>query len=55
MTPMLIPENEIWLHEPQASQDLLRALAWAQRNAAKESDLDAILKKLSDGALEYKS
>jgi hypothetical protein len=50
MTAMAIPENELWLHEPQAREDLQRALAWAQRNASKESDPDAILKKLEQGA-----
>ena len=50
MTAMAIPENELWLHETQAREDLRRALAWAQRNATKESDPDAILEKLDDGA-----
>jgi hypothetical protein len=50
MTATGIPENEIWLHEPRAREDLQRALAWAQRNTPKESDPDAILKKLEEGA-----
>lgn len=31
-TAMVIPENELWLHQPQAREELERALAWAQRN-----------------------
>lgn len=50
MIIMAIPENELWLHEPQAREDLQRALAWALRNAPKESDLADIHKKLEDRA-----
>ena len=42
----IVPENEAWLHEPKAIEDLQRALQWAQRNPPKESDPDAILRKL---------
>ena len=48
-TAMVIPENELWLHQPQAREELERALDWAQRNPPKESDPDAILKRLEDG------
>ena len=48
-TAMVIPENELWLHQPQARAELERALDWAQRNPPKESDPDAILKRLKDG------
>jgi hypothetical protein len=36
-TAKVIPENELWLHQPQASKDLERALAWAQKNPPRES------------------
>jgi hypothetical protein len=36
-TAKVIPENEIWLHQPQASKDLERALAWAQENPPRET------------------
>ena len=36
-TAKVIPENELWLHQPQASQDLERALAWALQNPPRES------------------
>jgi len=48
-TALVVPENELWLHQPKAREDLARALDWAQRHPAKESDLDATLKKVEDG------
>mgnify|MGYP001616990509 CR=1 FL=1 len=47
-TARVIPENELWLHEPKANQDLERAFAWAQKNPPSESDPDAIFEKLSN-------
>ena len=48
-TALVVPENELWLHQPKAREDLHRALDWAQRHPPKESDPDAILKSLGDG------
>ncbi len=48
-TAVVVPENELWLHEPKADDDLRRALLWAQRNPPAESDPDAILRTLGDG------
>ncbi len=48
-TALVVPDNELWLHQPQAREDLARALEWAQRHAAKESGLDATVKRLEDG------
>ena len=48
-TAMVVPDNERWLHQPQARKELQRALDWAQRNSPKESDPDAILNRLDDG------
>ena len=42
----VVPENELWLHQPKARDDLRRALHWAQSNPPHESDPDAVLKKL---------
>ncbi len=44
-TAKVIPENELWLHQPQASKDLDRALAWAQETPPRESsekDLESL-------------
>ena len=31
---VVIPENEMWLHQAQPASDLRRALDWAQNNPA---------------------
>lgn len=42
-TAIVIPENERWLHEPQAAAELQTALAWAAKTKPHESDVDALL------------
>ena len=44
-TAKVVPENELWLHQPKAGEDFQRALTWAQKNAPKESsekDLESL-------------
>lgn len=48
-TAMVVPENELWLHETKANDDLRRALLWAQRNPPGESDPDATIRILEHG------
>jgi len=48
-TALVIPENELWLHQPKANEDLQRALLWAQSNPPTEADPDAIIRKLEHG------
>ena len=48
-TAQVVPDNELWLHQPQAREELQRALEWAQRNPPRESELDAVAKELGDG------
>jgi len=40
----IICENELWLHKPKASEDLQRALTWAQKNPPQESSAGDIEK-----------
>ena len=48
-TATVIPDNERWLHEPQAAADLQSALTWATANKSTDSNTDALMKRLSDG------
>ena len=43
-TATVIPDNERWLHEPQAAADLARAMAWSGQQPASDSKTDAVLK-----------
>ena len=45
-TAAVIPDNERWLHTPEAAAGLSRALAWATENPARPTDLSAIKRKL---------
>lgn len=49
-TAYVVPENELWLHQPKARDDLRRAVDWAQRHPPKESDPDSTLKGLEHHA-----
>ncbi len=42
-TATVIPDNERWLHEPQAASDLSKALAWSAQNPASDTQTDALL------------
>ena len=37
-TALVIPENELWLHQPQVKESLQRALAHAEANKPEETD-----------------
>lgn len=49
-TATVIPDNERWLHQPQAAADFSRALAWALTHPASDEQTEAVL-----GDLESKS
>lgn len=44
------PDNERWLHHPQALADLENALGWAKANPPSDEGVDRILAKLNDDA-----
>ncbi|NOT11710.1 MAG: hypothetical protein HOP23_07765 [Methylococcaceae bacterium] len=46
-TATIIPDNEIWLHQPKAATDLQNALSWAQTNSPDDNNLDTILDRFS--------
>lgn len=47
-TATVIPDNERWLHEPQAAADLRSALNFAVSQPANGDTTDAVIKRLSD-------
>ena len=47
-TATVIPDNELWLHQPKAADDLRRAVAWAQANPPSDVGTDRFLAK-ADG------
>jgi hypothetical protein len=45
-TATVVPDNERWLHAPEAAAGLARALAWAAENPAQPTDVTAFKKRL---------
>ena len=41
-----VPENERWLHAPEAKAQLDEGLAWAARNPRQETDLNRLEEEL---------
>ena len=48
-TATVIPDNERWLHEPQAAADLHKATAWSAANAPSDTGIEDTLKRLGHG------
>ena len=48
-TATVVPDNERWVHAPEAAADLQMALAWASQNHASQAQLDETLSRLSHG------
>jgi hypothetical protein len=47
-TATVIPDNERWLHEPQAAADLRSALDFSVSQPANGDTTDTVMKRLSD-------
>jgi hypothetical protein len=45
-TALVIPENELWLHEEPHKSKLDKAIAWAESHPPAPSDIDHIERKL---------
>jgi hypothetical protein len=45
----LVPDSERWLHEPAEKAKLDRAIAWAEQNAPRDSDVETLEERLRDG------
>ena len=45
-TATVIPDNERWLQDPTAADDLGKAMAWAKSNSASDESADHVLAKL---------
>jgi hypothetical protein len=46
---VVVPANELWLHAPDASASLDRAVTWAQANPPRQSDLSELEGVINDG------
>ncbi len=49
-TATIIPDNERWLHEPIAKQNIGKALAWAANNTLQETNLAELKITKANGA-----
>jgi hypothetical protein len=47
-TATVIPDNERWLHFPQATADLDKALAWGLTHPASDANIDSVLSLLNN-------
>jgi hypothetical protein len=47
-TATVVPDNERWLHHPQAASDLKDALAWAGSNAPDDGNTQDLSGRLND-------
>ena len=48
-TATIIPDNERWLHEPQAAANLQAAMAWSAAHAASDANVEGALKHFGHG------
>jgi len=49
-TATVIPDNERWLQQPTAMNDLRRALDWSSSHPADDSQIDTLLERLNEKA-----
>lgn len=49
-TATVIPDNERWLHQPEASADLQAAMAWSVAHPASDRETEETLQRLEHEA-----
>ncbi|HDR9102709.1 TPA: hypothetical protein QDB15_006418 [Burkholderia vietnamiensis] len=54
-TVVVVPQNELWVHEPRVQRKLQNAIAWAQENRPVETDPDALFERLLNAAEQQQS
>lgn len=54
-TAVVIPENERWLHTPQAAQDLQAAVTWSAKNKPQKTNIDDLFDSMNHGQKITKS
>jgi len=47
-TGRFIPDNEKWMHQPHVANDIDKAIAWAEQNPPKETDLNHLEEELKN-------
>ena len=47
-TATVVPDNERWLHQPQAASDLKDAMAWAAAHAPDDGNVQDLMERLND-------
>jgi hypothetical protein len=46
-TAQVIPDDELWLHTPEARASLDRALAWSESHPRSETDISAVTRRVT--------
>ena len=49
-TATVVPDNERWLQQPGAMNDLRNALDWSSKNRADDSQVETLLERLNEQA-----
>lgn len=45
-TARIIPDSEMWIHEEPAKSRTDKAIKWAEKHKAKETDIEALSEKI---------